>query len=82
MYEDALVVKADRSEARHNIGNLLLDRAKSDDPDKDVRKAAISALEELGGDASTELLRVGLSDRDAAVRTAAAEALADFSTAR
>ena len=28
MYEEALVIKADRSEARHNIGNLFLDRAK------------------------------------------------------
>ena len=28
MYDDALVVKADRSEAFHNIGNVLLDRAK------------------------------------------------------
>ena len=28
MYDEALVVKADRSEARHNLGNVLLDRAK------------------------------------------------------
>ena len=28
MYDEALVVKADRSEAWHNIGNVLLDRAK------------------------------------------------------
>ena len=47
MYDEALVVKADRSEALHNIGNVLLDRAKRASAEEGERLllAAVDAYE-------------------------------------
>ena len=47
MYDAALVVKADRSEAFHNIGNVLLDRAKraSAEEGEPLLLAAVEAYE-------------------------------------
>jgi hypothetical protein len=51
------------------------------DSDPDVRRAAISALEQVGDDSSVQVLATALKDADASIRAAAADALAEIDTA-
>jgi hypothetical protein len=47
------------------------------DADAEVRRAAISALEEIGGETSVQLLAIALNDGDALVRATAVDALGE-----
>lgn len=72
-----------RAEALHMIGgradshDQVLTRALTD-RDASVRKAAISALEDIGAENSAQNLAIALKDRDASVRATAVDAIGEI----